>query len=449
MKKIVLILLVIASLMANSQTWTKVEGTSAFINAIHIPDNTGRFFVSSDIVPADFQSDAVQFPYFGVGQNGFKIFTDKGNTYGDEILKDYSVYAFFAYPDNPRKMLASIRQYSEGGIVESTDGGLTWDLNDIRCLGSSQIVDITSTSNGEFKLVGARINSSKGYVFSTNDFKDCNTDDQFVIQARAIKVSPFDSKLLFIGGNKSLNHIYRSYDNGNTWLNDESGLENLRILCIMPSQWDAAVIYAGVDSLDYNKVSYGKGIYQSLDTGKTWKLVGAEGKRVFSIAQHPTNKKLMAAACDSGSVFFSGSYGYGWEEYSSGIPKDASVRVISITPWENQGFIALAGTFGMGLYKSNLINTDIVEFSTNQLKVLGISPLPFDDILRIDIASESSEKISCEVLDIYGKVVYSRNNLIPNGIITLEIMNTEILTGAYFLRIYNGSEVIVRKIMRY
>lgn len=449
MKKIVLILFLTTTLMAHSQTWTKIEGTSAFINAIHIPDNSGKFFVSSDIVPTDFQSDVVQFPYFGVGQNGYKIFTDKGNAYGDDILKDYSVYAFLTYPSNPQKLLASIRQFNDGGIVESTDSGLTWDLNDIRCLGSSQVVDITSTNNGELKLFGARINSSKGYVYSTNDFIDCNTDDQFVIQARAIKVSPFNSNLLFIGGNKSLNHVYRSFDNGNTWLSDESGLENLRVLCIMPSKWDAAVLYAGVDSLDYNKVSYGKGIYQSLDTGKTWKLVGAEGKRVFSIAQHPINNKLMAAACDSGSVFFSGSYGYGWEEYSSGIPEQASVRIISITPWDNQGSIALAGTFGMGLYKSNVINTDIKENPTNQLRILSISPLPFDNVIRIDIASESSNQINCELIDIYGKTIYTRNNIVPNGVLTLEIKNSEIQSGVYFLRVYNGSESISRKIIRY
>jgi photosystem II stability/assembly factor-like uncharacterized protein len=74
-------------------------------------------------------------------------------------------------------------------------------------------------------------------------------------------------------------------------------------------------------------------IYMSTDTGRTWRPVGAAGKRVFDLAQHPTNPKYMVAACDSGSVFFSGSWGYGWEEYSHGLPEDISVRVVAIADW--------------------------------------------------------------------------------------------------------------------
>lgn len=433
----------------DAQTWSKLEGTSSYINAIYLPDNSGTVYVASDIVPTDMQQNDVQFPNYGVGQQGFRISTDKGKSFGDEILKDYSVYAFFSFPDNKQKMLASIRQFNEGGIIISGDAGKTWDLSNIYCLSSSQVVNITAHENDFSKLFAAEINSSKGYKFSLDTFKTCETDEQFVIEARDIVTSPFNPNLVFIAGDKSLHQVYRSYDNGETWFGNESGLEGKRILCLMPSLWDEAVILAGVDSLDFNRDSHGKGIYMSLDTGKTWKLVGAEGKRVFDLAQHPGNPKYMAAACDSGSVFFSGSFGYGWEEYSDGLPKDASVRVVAIADWDNgDGATVLAGTFGQGLFISKNVITDVDDNTPETLTILSIAPQPFDEKVRIDLASSFGNVIQADIFDILGNKIYSACKA-NNGNITTFLWHPSYLSkGVYMLRVSNGKDFIMTKIIK-
>jgi hypothetical protein len=432
-----------------AQTWTKAEGTSAYINAIYLPDNSDTVYISSDIVPTDMQQNDVQFPNYGVGQQGFRISTDKCKTFGDEILKDYSVYAFYSYPNNKQKMLAAIRQFNEGGIVTSSDGGYTWDLSNIYCLSSSQVINITSHTENLSKLFAAEINSSKGYKYSLDTFKTCETDEQFVIEARDIVTSPFNPNLIFIAGDKSLHQVYRSYDNGKTWLGNVSGLEGKRILCLMPSQWNEAVIIAGVDSLDFNRESHGKGIYMSLDTGKTWKLVGATGKRVFDLAQHPDNPKYMAAACDSGSVFFSGSYGYGWEEHSDGLPDDASVRVVAIADWDGRnGATVLAGTFGKGLYISKNVITDIDENIPESLRILLIAPQPFYEKVRIDIVSSFAGLIKISVYDMLGNQIYT-NTMQNNSNVNTFIWHPSYLpNGVYMLHVSNGKDIITTKIIK-
>ena len=445
----ILFLAILCVVAVDAQTWNKVDGTSSYINAIFIPDNSGKIYVSSDVVPTDLQQNDVKFPNYGVGQNGFRISTDKGKTWGDTLLKDYSVFAFYSYPNNQNILLASIRQFNDGGIVVSEDAGKTWDLSNIRCVSSSQIINFTSHRENLSKLFAAEINSSKGYKFSLDTFKTCETDEQFVIEARDIVTSPFNPNLVFIAGDKSLHQVYRSYDNGKTWIGNESGLEGKRILCLMPSQWDEAVILAGVDSLDYDRESHGKGIYMSLDTGKTWQLVGAAGKRVFDLVQHPSNPKYMVAACDSGSVFFSGSYGYGWEEHSDGLPNDASVRVVAIADWEQgDGAVAIAGTFGQGLFIAKRIVTNVANDIPKFLKILSISPQPFDDFVRIDVENQNNLPVSADIYDLMGNRLYHNTIMNGNNVLTFMWYPTTLANGIYLLRITNGKDYITAKIIK-
>ncbi len=443
------LILIAAYNYVDAQTWTKLDGTSSYINAIYMPDNSGTVYVASDIVPTDLQKNDIQFPNYGAGQQGFRISKDKGKSFGDEILKDYSVYAFYSYPNNKNTMLASIRKFNESGIVISKDAGKTWDMSHIRYISSSQIINITTNKKNSSKLFAAEVKSSKGYKFTTDTFKTCKTDEQFVIEARDIVTSPFNPNLVFIAGSKSLHQVYRSRDNGKTWVGNVSGLEGKRILCLMPSMWNESVILAGVDSLDFNRDSHGIGIYMSLDTGKTWKLVGAKGKRVFDLAQHPSNPKYMAAACDSGSVFFSGSYGYGWEEYSDGLPKKTSVRVVAIADWESgNGAIVLAGTFGKGLYISKKVITGVKDNTPHSLQILSIAPQPFNDLVRIDVSSSFANTIKAEIFDMLGNNLYSSEKT-NNGNVTSFIWQPAYLpNGVYMLRLTNGKDIITTKIIK-
>lgn len=432
--------------LSNSQTWTKVEGTSSYVNFIYFL-NPSTCIVASDIVPTDFSEPKIPFPDFGVGQNGYQISTDSANTFGTEILKDYSVYSIAQLPTNPDYWIAAVRQFNDGSLVVSTDAGKNWDLSSLKCVSTSQIVGFAVANSADYPIIAADANSSKGMIYSKDTFKLCSTNDNFVIQARAVKTSTFNNKLIFIGGDKSLQNFYRSNDGGKTWIGAESGLEGKRVLCLLPSKWNEAVIYCGVDSLDANRKSIGKGIYQSLDTGRTWKLVGANNKRVFSIAQHPINPKVMAAACDSDGVYFSGSYGYGWERYGDGFPANTSVRVVEFPKWESNasGSYCYAGTYGSGLYKSKRVATEINETKANDNIIVNLYPNPSTDNIQV-IINSNANSFEYRLLDIFGNQLKGDivNSQTVQNILNIDV--SSISSGTYFLHVRCAGNQTIQKI---
>ena len=319
-------------------------------------------------------------------------------------------------------------------------------------LSSTQVVSFVVDQTNGIYILAADIGASKGYKFSSDTFTTCQTDDAFIIQARSIKVSPYDPNLIFIGGDKSQAcHIYRSYNSGKSgWMGEESGLEGKRVLCIMPSQWDKSVIFCGVDSVDANRISHPKGLYQSLDTGKTWKLAALQGKRVFSISQHPKNKKFMAAACDSDGVWFSGSYGYGWEKFSDGLPP-ASFRIVAFPNWDYnaQGAVCFAGSFGEGLFKSKRVITSVQneENSSNELELLTISPNPASTNVNIQFMNNSLGIVNMKIYNELGSTVYN-TSINSNENFNNIMWNAESYpSGIYYLIIQSRKSVIKEKIV--
>jgi len=216
-----------------------------------------------------------------------------------------------------------------------------------------KITSVIETSPARLKLYSAFIDTDDGFKFSNDTLANCETNDNLDIQSRDIAVSPLDKNLIFIAGDDfHSGGVFRSYDDGATWLKDSTGLEGLRILSVLPSAFNKAWVICGADSFDINKVRHGKGIYISLDTGKTWKLAGAQGASVYSLVQHPKYPKFIAAACGRLGVYLSGSFGWSWESYSDGLPKDSSVRNIAIPALDstNDGIVVYAGVYGDGVY---------------------------------------------------------------------------------------------------
>lgn len=443
-----ILVLILSSYNLPAQYWTKLEGTSVYINGIFLnPNNPEMLIVASDDVPTDFSEQYIQFPYFGVGQNGFRISTNGGNSFGEPILSSYSVYNIHQAINNNNLWFASVRRFTRGGILISNDGGKIWETENLKCSGNFQISKIISKLNNsnELELYASAVNSDEGFRYSLNKFEDCLTNEALDIQALDIAISPLDKNLMFIPGDGFHNSgVYRSYDNGKTWLKDSSGLINKRVLCVLPSAFNKAWVLCGVDSIDMNKFRYGKGIYLSLDTGKTWKPVGAFGATVFSLAQHPLYPKYIAAACDRQGVYLSGSFGWNWEKFSDGLPKDSSVRQVAIPAIDstNEGIIVYAGVFADGVYKSKRIKTD-VEISQNHFKDIQIVPNPTNGIINL---YNLNENYSVYISDILGnRINYDISaSSLNNCTIDISSLND----GAYFLHIFSNNYFITKKLIK-
>lgn len=92
--------------------------------------------------------------------------------------------------------------------------------------------------------------------------------------------------------------VWRTIDAGNTWENISDGYFGGSIGAVAVSKWDPNVIYVGGGEVTVRgNVSYGYGIWKSVDAGTTWDFVGLpDSRHVVRIKIHPRNPDLVYAA---------------------------------------------------------------------------------------------------------------------------------------------------------
>jgi photosystem II stability/assembly factor-like uncharacterized protein len=92
--------------------------------------------------------------------------------------------------------------------------------------------------------------------------------------------------------------VWRTTDAGNTWENISDGFFGGSIGAVAVSEWDNNVLYVGGGEVTVRgNVSYGYGMWKSLDAGKTWKSIGLKDSRhIPRIRIHPKNPDLVYAA---------------------------------------------------------------------------------------------------------------------------------------------------------
>lgn len=99
--------------------------------------------------------------------------------------------------------------------------------------------------------------------------------------------------------------VWKTVDAGETWVNISDGyfeVGSIGSIEVAPS--DPNVIYVGTGSdAPRGNISTGKGIYKSVDGGKTWKHIGlTNGGQIGEIRVHPDNPDLVYAAV-LGNIF--------------------------------------------------------------------------------------------------------------------------------------------------
>ncbi len=118
--------------------------------------------------------------------------------------------------------------------------------------------------------------------------------------------------------------VWRTQDGGQTWENISDGFFGGSIGAVAVSEYDNNVIYVGGGEVTVRgNVSYGYGMWKSVDAGKTWKHIGFDNARhIPRIRIHPQNPDLVYAAVlgdlfkssDERGVYRSKDGGKTWEK---------------------------------------------------------------------------------------------------------------------------------------
>src|SRR5262249_55330318 len=125
----------------------------------------------------------------------------------------------------------------------------------------------------------------------------------------SLEQDPKDINKLYLG--TSDGHVFSSNDEGSHW----------QLLSRIGTGQDDVVTHILIDPRNSNRLyastwtlySGGGGVYQSDDSGKTWKVIGLAHETVRALAQAPTNPKILAAGSLTG-VYRSLDEGATWEK---------------------------------------------------------------------------------------------------------------------------------------
>jgi photosystem II stability/assembly factor-like uncharacterized protein len=92
--------------------------------------------------------------------------------------------------------------------------------------------------------------------------------------------------------------VWRTTDAGSSWENISDGYFGGSIGAVTVSEWDNNVIYVGGgEKTVRGNVSYGDGMWKSVDAGKTWESIGLKNSRHISrVRVHPKNPEIVYAA---------------------------------------------------------------------------------------------------------------------------------------------------------
>ncbi len=230
-----------------------------------------------------------------------------------------------------------------GGIYSSTDNGQTWIFVDLL---NNYINSIITGFNNKIMAAGG------GGVF-------VSTDDGVSWQLKNSGMQPYEFiKYLTLSDDSSIfattemygGLMYKSMDEGETWIECNSGLPNDEV--------------SGLESINNILfVSYkNAGIYRSTNSGTNWELISLQIPNFeFNALSKTTDGKILSAT--SGGVFYSQNLGADWIKPNNSI---THLEITSINFTNNSNLFV--GTNNGGIFRSTdrgqnweqyeLINTD-------------------------------------------------------------------------------------------
>ncbi len=387
----------------NGDNWSLTGLTSVMVNAL-VVDPTNSAVI-----------------YAGTRGQGFWKSSDGGATWTNSpnaYIQDKIVYTIVVDPNNSNNVYAGGREYGVdgsssgnwgGGVFKSTDGGVTWNAMNNGLPGGyvySLVIDPTAPTilyagtdgYGVYKT----FDSANDWVARNTNINTANSDN---LKIRSIAMDPNNHLRLLMGvwGGASVFETNNGAENG--WSNVGQNFYGQKVLTVAFNPVIQGYVYAGLvngapyDSTNglytswnpmpgpittnlYNQWGFlqavnaflvnpqngltlfiavnGRGVFRSLDGGKTWAPTdqGLAATTVTAVVIDPKNLSHLYAATSGTGIFQSYNSGATWSSYSP-LPSQ----------WDNLTSLALdpttAGTLYAGIGTMKGMGQSGIGYSTN------------------------------------------------------------------------------------
>lgn len=301
---------------------------------------------------------------------------------------------------NMRKLLIALALFISANLTAQTINSATFGMMEARQIGpatmSGRITDIQGVNNDGGKII--YIGTAGGGIWKSSNagasFKPIF--DKYTQSIGSIAIDQKNPKNIYVGtGESNMRNsvsigdgMYKSTDAGENWT--KIGLDSTEhISKVMVDPANSNIIYVAAPGPLWSDSKH-RGLYKSIDAGKTWELslYISEKAGVADLEIDPTNSNILYATSwefrrlpyafnsgGTGSGFYkSTDAGKTWKELSNGLPKKPFGRVaIALAPSAPQNLLAIVESENTGLY----ISADGGETWKSQSATENIRSRPF------------------------------------------------------------------------
>jgi photosystem II stability/assembly factor-like uncharacterized protein len=389
-------------------------------------------------IPLGFDSDDNL--YMGNLFSGVYRSTDEGNSWFPIAYYLGGSHRFSFLANNNQLILGTTIEIAYLGMLfRSTDKGEGWEYfhEGIPLIHPSYpyiqvVLGMAVNSNGDLfaalNTEGAyrRLTTDTSWHFINSDIPDTNI----------FSICVNSNDLVFAGYRNG--YIYKSDDNGETWVQSLSGIQDYTVELLKS---DGEYVFAILHNWNYPYQDSSLGYYSN-DNGNNWidLNISGVGSRVNSIGFY---NGIIVIGTDTSGVFVSSNFGNNWIASNEGL-SDKTIKGIVVLP---DGLL-LCGTENEGIYLANLNPTNVHNTNNTAMRysIFQNYPNPFNPNTIIKYYVPQTSQVQIKVFDVLGNEIETLvNEEKPAG--TYEITwNAENLpSGVYFYQINAGGFVEAKK----
>jgi hypothetical protein len=239
-------------------------------------------------------------------------------------------------PKVDSKVLASkqsLKRFENLGPVEDLLLGETGSQPKALSISSPILALAAAPSSGSDLLAGT---GGSGVYRTTNagaDWQPSGLDGRTVLALTYDRSNP---AVVYAGTDAAGGSLWKSLDGGASWNPANAGVSGLDVQSLSPHPTQKDILYAGTN----------QGVYQSINAGASWNLLGLNGQVVYALLANPYQVNNLAAGTAAG-LYLSSDGGQTWIDQMGLV----NPQVWSLAPGAASTRMMFIGTNVSGMYR--------------------------------------------------------------------------------------------------